>query len=174
MPRDALKGHVFAGDDRLYGHVLDDLAAAGRVVIHGEFAHLSEFAPQRSPGDAAVAAAIEEAYRRGRYTPPGRDDVLAQAIDPSAGERMFQALLDEGILVDLGGGVIFHGGVLAEIEARVIAYIREHGEITVASLRDHLGSSRKFALTVLEYFDTRHLTRRVGDKRVLTQPSVLS
>ncbi len=174
MPRDALKGHVFAGDDRLYGHVLDGLAAAGRVVIHGEFAHLSEFAPQRSPGDAAVAAAIEEAYRRGRYTPPGRDDVLAQAIDPSAGERMFQALLDEGILVDLGGGVVFHGGVLAEIEARVIAYIKEHGEITVASLRDHLGSSRKFALTVLEYFDTRHLTRRVGDKRVLTQPSVLS
>ena len=174
MPRDALKGHVFAGDDRLYGHVLDDLAAAGRVVVHGEFARLSEFAPQRSPMDAAVAAAIEEAYRRGRYTPPGRDDVLAHATDRPAGERMFQALLDGGILVDLGGGVIFHGDVLAEIEARVIAYIKEHGEITVASLRDDLGSSRKFALTVLEYFDTRHLTRRVGDKRVLTQPSVLS
>ncbi len=175
MPREDLKGHVFAaGDDRLYGQVLDDLVAVGRVVVRGEFAHLLEFAPQRSPGDAAVAAAIEEAYRRGRYTPPGRDDVLARVSDRSAGERMFQAILDDGILGDLGGGVIFHRDVLAEIEARVVAYIKEHGEITVASLRDQLGSSRKFALTVLEYFDTRRLTRRVGDKRVLAQPSVLS
>ena len=58
-----------------------------------------------------------------------------------------------------------HPTRLAEIESRVRAHIAEHGEITVAALRDQLGSSRKFTLTVLEYFDTRHLTRRVGDKR---------
>jgi len=80
------------------------------------------------------------------------------------------ALLDEGILVDVGGDIVFHRDVLQEIEAQVRAYIAAHDEITVAALRDQLGSSRKFALTVLEYLDIQHVTRRIGDKRVLARP----
>ncbi|MGN6758205.1 MAG: SelB domain-containing protein [Thermomicrobiales bacterium] len=40
------------------------------------------------------------------------------------------------------------------------------GTITVARFRDRFGSSRKYALAVLEHFDRLHLTRRVGDERV--------
>ncbi|KRT75738.1 MAG: selenocysteine-specific translation elongation factor, selenocysteine-specific elongation factor, partial [Armatimonadetes bacterium CSP1-3] len=50
---------------------------------------------------------------------------------------------------------------------RVAAQIEASGEITVAQLRDTLGTSRKFALALLEYFDGIRLTRRVGDRRVL-------
>ncbi len=175
MPRDDLKSRVFAaGDDRLYSHVLDGLAADGQVAVRGQFVRAVGFAPVRTPEEEAAARAIEETYRRGRYAPPGREEVHARAPGRAAAERMFQALLDEGVLVDVGSDVIFHRDVLAEIEARVVAHIAEHGEITVAALRDQLGSSRKFTLTVLEYFDARHLTRRVGDKRVLVRPPARS
>ncbi len=171
MPRDDLKGRTFGvGDDRLYGHVLDGLAGDGLVMLQGEFVRLGEFSPVRTPADAAAAASLEDLYRRDRYAPPGRDDALSHVPDRAAGDRMFQTLLDEGVLVDVGGGVVFHREVLEEIETRVVAHIRERGEITVAALRDQLGSSRKFTLTVLEHFDARHLTRRVGDKRVLVRP----
>jgi len=49
----------------------------------------------------------------------------------------------------------------------VVDEIRMHGNISVARLRDSLGTSRKYALTVLEYFDSIKLTRRIGDARVL-------
>jgi len=75
------------------------------------------------------------------------------------------------VLVEAGAGVVFHRDVLADVEARVRDHLAAHGEITVASLRDLLGSSRKFTLTLLEYFDARHITRRVGDKRVLMRPA---
>ncbi len=154
--------------------VLDGLAADGQVAVRGQFVRAVGFAPVRTPEEEAAARAIEETYRRGRYAPPGREEVHARAPGRAAAERMFQALLDEGVLVDVGSDVIFHRDVLAEIEARVVAHIAEHGEITVAALRDQLGSSRKFTLTVLEYFDARHLTRRVGDKRVLVRPPARS
>lgn len=171
MPRDDLKSRVFtAGDDRLYGQILDDLAAGGQIAFHGEFVRQAGFTPVRTPAESAAARAIEDAYRRGRYTPPGADEALAAVADRALAERMFQALVDEGMLVNVGGDVVFHRDVLAEIEARVVAHITQHGEITVAALRDQLGSSRKFTLTVLEYFDTRHVTRRVGDRRVLVKP----
>jgi selenocysteine-specific elongation factor len=41
------------------------------------------------------------------------------------------------------------------------------GDITVATFRDALGTSRKYALAILEFFDSNEITRRVGDKRVL-------
>ena len=82
---------------------------------------------------------------------------------------MLQALLDDGLLVNVGAEIIFHREVLQEIETLVTAYVGEHGEITVAVLRDQLGTSRKYALAVLEHFDATHLTRRVGDKRVLAR-----
>jgi selenocysteine-specific elongation factor len=170
MPRDELKTQVFgSGDDRLYGHALDSLAASGRIAIEDGFARLAEFAPARSPSETAAGAQIEDAFRRGRYAPPAREEVLAGARDRQVAERMLQGLLDDGALISAGSEVIFHRDVLEEIKAQVVAHLAAHGEITVASLRDLLGSSRKYTLTVLEYFDVIRLTRRVGDKRVLVR-----
>ncbi len=172
MPRDDLKSRVFAsGDDRLYGHVLEGLVADGQVTLQGGLVRASSFTPARTPQEQAASQTIEEAFRRGRYAPPGREEAIARAPDRTAAERMFQALLDDGVLVDVGNDVVFHRDVLREIEARVVAHITQQGEITVAALRDQLGSSRKYTLALLEYFDLRHLTRRVGDKRVLAGPA---
>ncbi|MHB8733415.1 MAG: SelB domain-containing protein, partial [bacterium] len=170
VPRDDLKARAFAaGDDRLYGHVFDALAEAGEVELAGVYARVRGFVPRRTAADEAAGRAIEDAYREGRYAPPDRADVLARTADRAVAERMFVALLDEGVLVDAGAGVVFHRDALADVDARVRAHLERHGEITVASLRDLLGSSRKFALVLLEYFDARHVTRRVGDKRVLAR-----
>jgi selenocysteine-specific elongation factor len=170
MPRDELKGRVFdSGDDRLYGHALDGLVAAGRLKVEGGLAALPAFAPSRSAAESGVRAEIEAAFLRARFAPPAREDVLARVADRPAADRMFQSLLDDGVLVNVGGDIVFHRDVLREIEAQIVAQITAHGEITVAGLRDQLGSSRKYTLTLLEYFDAVRLTRRIGDKRILAR-----
>jgi len=172
MPREDLKSRAFgAGDDRLYGHVLESLTEAGAVAQDGVFVRAGGFTPVRSSAEQAAAEAIEAAYRRGGFAPPGRAEAVAVVRDRDAGERMFQALVDGGALVDVGGGVVFHRDALAEIEAKVVAEIEARGAVTVAALRDLLGSSRKFVLAVLEHLDARHVTRRVGDARVLARAS---
>ena len=40
------------------------------------------------------------------------------------------------------------------------------GDITLAGVRDMTGSSRKYVLPLLEYFDSRGITRRIEDKRI--------
>jgi selenocysteine-specific elongation factor len=172
MPREELKTQVFdSGDDRLYGYTLDALAARGEIALEDGFARLAAFTPRRSPSELAARERLEQAFRRGRYAPPSREDALGAVADRSVAQRMLQGLLDEGTLVGVGDEIIFHREVLEEIRQRVLAHIATHGEITVAALRDDLGSSRKYALTVLEHFDAVRLTRRVGDKRVLARPA---
>ena len=170
MPRDDLKSRVFtSGDDRLYGLVVDALAAGGEIAAQGEFVRAAGFTPARTAEESAAARTLDVAYREARFTPPAPTEALAAVPDRAVAERMLQALLDEGVLVAVSADIVFHRDALAEIESRVVSHIAQHGEITVASLRDQLGSSRKFTLTVLEYFDTRRLTRRTGDKRVLVK-----
>ena len=41
------------------------------------------------------------------------------------------------------------------------------GDITVATFRDGIGTSRKYALAILELMDSQGITLRVGDRRIL-------
>jgi selenocysteine-specific elongation factor len=57
----------------------------------------------------------------------------------------------------------------------VTARLREGKGLTVADIRDMLGTSRKYAVPLCEYLDRCGITRREGDLRFLavaeTQPS---
>ena len=41
------------------------------------------------------------------------------------------------------------------------------GTVTLAQFRDEVQTSRKFALSLLEYFDRSGFTRKLGDSRVI-------
>lgn len=45
--------------------------------------------------------------------------------------------------------------------------LKLHGEVGVAEVRELWGTSRKYAVPLLEYFDQQRVTRRQGDKRTL-------
>jgi selenocysteine-specific elongation factor len=48
-------------------------------------------------------------------------------------------------------------------------YLAKNKTVTVAQVRDAFNTSRKYALALLEYTDQQHITRRVGDERVLRE-----
>ncbi|MDD3706774.1 MAG: SelB C-terminal domain-containing protein, partial [Aminobacterium sp.] len=55
-----------------------------------------------------------------------------------------------------------------KVEERLLFILKDiKDNITIATVRDVTGSSRKFVLPLLEYMDARGYTRRVGEKRVL-------
>ncbi len=168
MPKEDLKTKAFgAGDNRLYAHLMAELVSSGRVEETGDFIRRSGFTPSIDPKAAGARERILQTLLQGRFAPPGLDEITKRAGDGAAFERIFRALRDEGLVVEVAGGVFFHRDVLEDIKRIVADEISKQGNITVASLRDRLGTSRKYALTVLEYFDTIKLTRRIGDTRVL-------
>ena len=65
-----------------------------------------------------------------------------------------------------------HPEALAAVARRVVALIERDGEVTLAALRDELGTSRKYAQALLEHFDAARITLRRGDGRVLRRRPV--
>ena len=64
-------------------------------------------------------------------------------------------------------GLHFDPAVHDAVDAQIRDALAARGEITLAEVRDLLGTSRKYAQAILEDLDGRRITRRVGDVRVL-------
>jgi selenocysteine-specific elongation factor len=104
-------------------------------------------------------------FRENPFIPPGRAE--AEAL---VGGEVLMALIEQGRLVKVGSAaeaVLFLKESYEEAVGKILAYIREHGRITVAEARNALGTTRKYALPLLEHMDERKMTRRLGDERFL-------
>jgi selenocysteine-specific elongation factor len=101
---------------------------------------------------------VEERLRAAGHAPPLDSDLDAGAL---------AALRQAGRAVRLGPSMHIHPEPLAAVERRVAALIERDGEVTIASLRDDLDTSRKYAQALLEHCDAARITLRVGDRRVL-------
>jgi selenocysteine-specific elongation factor len=83
----------------------------------------------------------------------------------SVDRTALRAALQRGRVVDAGG--VHFAASAVDAAARVVAgLLAEHGGVTVAQVRDALGSSRRYVLALLAHFDASGVTRRRGDLRI--------
>jgi len=92
---------------------------------------------------------------------------FAPNIGSLPGPDLLNALADRRQIIRISDSVIFSNETYHEMLERIMTHLRTHGKITVAEVRDMFGTSRKFALALMEYLDDKKVTRRVGDERVL-------
>ena len=80
---------------------------------------------------------------------------------------MIELAAARGKLVRIAEGLWLHAERWSELCRRVAGAIRERGGLTVADIRDLVGSSRKFMVPICEALDRAEITRRTGDLRTL-------
>jgi selenocysteine-specific elongation factor len=156
MPREELRSRL-----KLTGEALDAVlvSAAARqlVVVHDASVGLPEHAPTLAPEQAREVRRLLEGFRAAPHSPPAFD------LDP----ELQGLLVEQGQVVRVAPDVAFLPETYAEMVGWVRQQIQSAGSVTVAQFRDHFGSSRKYALALLEHLDERKVTRRAGDTRVL-------
>jgi len=81
-------------------------------------------------------------------------------------QQAFETLLASGALVRIDDAV-YRGEQLARVRALLESALRRDKQITMSAFRDLAGTSRKFAVPLLEWFDAAGVTLRSGDVRVL-------
>ena len=79
---------------------------------------------------------------------------------------LIRALVAAGALVRMGDFLLTRARA-EEARAAVRAHISERGAVTVAGIRDLLGTTRKYAVPICEWLDATGATVRKGDERVL-------
>ncbi|MFN8534772.1 MAG: selenocysteine-specific translation elongation factor [Dehalococcoidia bacterium] len=157
MPREELKQRIGVSG-RAWPDVLAELLATKTVTDAGGGVRLPEFSPTLTERQRTAAAAYLEALHAEPFAP---------SATPPADPELVAYLIEQGAIVRVADNLIFDAGVYRQMVDEVVDRLKSNGKISVAEVRDAFGTSRKFALGLLEYLDDQKVTRRQGDERVL-------
>ena len=156
-PREELRSRL-GMTPQVFNGALPRLLEDGALVEDGPALRRPAHARRLSGDQQRAVDAYVASLESDPYSPP-TDSPLAPDI--------LNILADEGTVVKVSETVVFAASAYREMADRVSAHVKEQGEITVGDVRDMFGTSRKYALALLEHLDQRRITRRVGDARVL-------
>jgi selenocysteine-specific elongation factor len=141
--------------------LLARMTASGLIERAGAAVRIPGYA---SPGrDTREADALVEAVAAAEPSPPSVKELAAAGHSAD----LIRSVCAEGRLVRIGPDMVVTSAFLARAEAAARELAGTTGRLTVSGFREALGTSRKYALPVLDYFDRRGFTRRQGDVRTV-------
>ncbi len=168
MSREELRGRAGNADDKLFAHLLAALEAGGVVRAERDKVRLATHEVRLSAEQRRVVDRLESDFRAAEAAPPSPEEAMARAgLGGDEEHELFQVLVEGKKLVRVKESLFFHAEALEAIQDKLVALLRERKEIGPGDVKDLLGISRKYAIPLLEYFDGRRVTQRVGERRVL-------
>ena len=163
MPREELKSRLGLAPST-FGPALAELADDGVLAERGGEVSVPDHQVEIDPAAGGPAGRLLELLGAQPFAPPS----LAEAMrDAGATTEVVRALAQRGDVVRFSDDVAFTRPAFEAALALVREMVAADGSVTVASLRDRMGASRRPVLALLEHLDAQRVTRRVGDARVL-------
>ena len=166
MSREELRSKVCRlWDNKIFSDLLWKMANDNKVKLKGNDVSLTSHNVVVSNENDQLVNFVEKAFLKELFYPPAKSKVMSDCKSPRMCESVFKFLIDNGKLVRVGQDMFFHKEAIDK-SLDIIKKIGLSGDgFTVAQFRDTVGTSRKYAVSLLEYFDGQKKTRRNGDYR---------
>jgi selenocysteine-specific elongation factor len=171
MPRATLQSRL---SGRLAPKSFDVLLQAvidqGAMEQSGDLLATPGWRPQPTAVEQQALERIAQHFQTAGFAVKNNTEVFAQlGLAGSDSDAYLSYLVLEGELVRLNQESMLHRDSFHRAEQLLIDILGQQEAFSLAEFRDRLGSGRKLTQALLELFDTRKYTRRVGEKRVAWQ-----
>ncbi len=169
MPRGELREKVTGtAANEIFEWVLGRLVRDGKIRSQRDRVATSDHQVHLNREEEIAAEFLLAAYKNARYQPSSIAEMASSSQrDPKLLQRIEQLLIQEGKLVKVSGGVVFHREALDELKASIGRQKKKGDSIDVAFFKQLTGVTRKHAIPLLEWLDRERVTRRVGKDRVV-------
>ncbi len=169
ISKEELKTRLFEGiKPRLADMVFGYYEAQGIINIASQYVAKSGFTVQFNKLQAQIRDIIIKSYREKPFNPPKLSELAEEnRLDKNQCQTVYNALIDMGELIKLDEEIAFSKAAYNQAVEELRSFIKANGPIQLGQFRDLLGTSRKYAVALLDYFDQNKITKRVGDNRVL-------
>lgn len=150
--------------------ILEESIRQEKVVMHeGEISHPKASAGARNL-EEQTAQTLESLLVSYGATPPVMADLFTEAgIDQSRGAKAIALLEQQQKACRISKTLCFAKPALDAFYEKTKAYLLENEQGSATQLKEAMGTSRKYAIPLLEYFDDQKLTIRKGDVRILPE-----
>ncbi len=154
-------------DGRVVEDIIRTMEEAGRIRLGEKTVCLQDFQVSYTPEMAAMRERILQLYKQKRFEFPSLDEVLDTETDKANAGHIVEALSGEGKLVRLDYRYYIDRDAFDWALDELKKKVAQNGQITLAEFRDIIGTSRKYAMEILEYLDREKITKKVDDARIL-------
>ena len=168
MSKEELRGRFSEVMPEVFDSVFHEAASAGKIELSGELVRLPGRGVVMKDEEAESKKIIEAAFATAGLKVPALKDVLAGLkVDKIRAQKIVTLLLRDKVLVKISDDLVFHQNALLDLRKLMVLEKAKSPKLDVARFKDLTGVTRKYAIPLLEYLDREHVTRRVGDERVI-------
>ncbi len=172
MPKEELLSQIRSDlPPRYFAAVVQELVARDLVVDAGMRVRRQGFEARLSPELEALSERLYRLFFDARLEPPfpedARQGLLDEGISGDDIDEMIVHLIGQGRLQRVVKKLIFATEHIERLEADVVKFLEQHGEMTTPQLKEITGTTRKYTVPLGEHMDARMITIRSGDVRKL-------
>jgi selenocysteine-specific elongation factor len=168
MSKEELRGRFSEVSPTVFDRVFAEALQARKIEVAGELVRLAGRGVMMKDDEAESKIIIEAAFATAGLKVPALKDVLAGLkVDRARAQKIVTLLLRDRILIKISDDLVFHQKALTDLRQRMTAEKAKSPRLDVARFKELTGVSRKYAIPLLEYLDREHVTRRMGDARVI-------
>jgi selenocysteine-specific elongation factor len=155
-----------ARNPKLFNYLLNHLSRENIIAQEKEAVRLKDHQVTLAQDQEKTRRKLEERYLKSGLQPPYFKE-LNDEFPGNVGHEVLEVMVKDGVLLKIKEDLFFHRKAIEELEGRLVNFLKEHGTITTPQFKEMTGTSRKYTIPIIEYFDRAQLTVRVGDSRVL-------
>ena len=169
MPKEELRSKFpRLSNSKLFNLVLNQMIKSKQIVQEENTVRLDSHRVSLGEDQADVREKILKTYQEGGLQPLYFREVVKKLdADPKRTKEVLMHLVEEGQIVKTKEDLYFHAKAVDELKNRLVDFLKSHGEITTPQFKEMTGASRKYVIPLIEYFDSKNVTLRVGDSRKL-------
>ncbi len=146
----------------VFDEFMQRLEDSGRIKRSGEFICEGSYGIPHDEAYQRFEAAVTAALDKAGFEFMRTADLQPAGIQPAMAEDLLQLLAAEGKVVLLSDDLVTLPKYTDAVVAKAKEILAAEGKITIAMIRDMIGTSRKSAKPLLEYLDNLRITRRNG------------
>jgi selenocysteine-specific elongation factor len=169
MPKEELKSKLpLSVGSKLFNLLLFQMAKENEIVQEEDMVRLFDHKVSLKVDQADVSRKIVEVYKKSGLTPPYFKELSKSLdIDASVAKDVLVLLVEQGKILKVKEELYFYSEAVLDLKKRLIEFFKENEEITTPQFKEMTGISRKYLIPLIEYFDSKNVTIRVGDSRKL-------
>ena len=169
MPKEELKSKIpVLQGPKLFNLILNQMIKDKEILQEENTVHLTTHKVSLGVDQADIRKKILEAYLNSGLTPPYFKEIVSNLdIETSRAKDVLMLLIDEGLIVKVKEDLYFHTKTIKDLEQRLVGFLISHQELTTPQFKEMTKVSRKYLIPLIEYFDSQHVTIRIGDIRKL-------
>src|SRR4029077_10029969 len=169
MDMEELRGKLtFELSPKVFRPLVETFIAEKIIAKEENLLRLTEHRVQLGSQEKTLMERIKKILGEQPLTPPDLKD-LEKQLGASRNKliEVVRLLERDGSVIRVATDLYYLSSAIDQVRAVLKKFLSEKGEITAASFRDLINSSRKYTIPLLEYFDREGTTIRIGDIRRL-------